>query len=97
MEESSDAARRDAFYGDEAWDGYHKEKESAEAEGIRLPNPGEILQMMEDIRWLRSHGYPDSFVKAVIRHCSPDIRLVRRLVKLKGPQEAYKVLIEYMP
>lgn len=86
-----DDARRELYYGRDAWRGY-LEGERENEHGIDLPDPAEILAEMAAIRWLRSMRFPDGFVLAVVKHRCPRIDLVRRVTRKYGSEQAYKIL-----
>lgn len=84
------------YYGRETWKDLFRE-EAQNKGGIYLPDPEEILQGMTDIRWLRQQGFGEEFIRAVMHYRSPRIDLVRRVVAARGPEEAYRLLREFMP
>lgn len=86
-----DDARREFYYGRDAWRGYLEGERDNEHE-LDLPDPAEIMAEMAAIRWLRDQRFPDRFVRAVIVHRSPRIDLVRRVARKYGSEQAYKIL-----
>lgn len=97
------ALMREEDFQDRRWEYYDSQEqyeEAIEARFLRshIPSPEEILQQTRAIRWLREHGFSDSFVKRVILHQHPRIDVVRRLVEKRGmnAQQVYMLLKELL-